>query len=139
MGQAIAFALGFSNIICTDGAQEQDQCDTDPDKWTWSIGTTQVTAATSNEKVFVEGKLVAVETDAMALHPDGLPCVIEPVNQAPTTSLCAEKISIGGKKAVRIGSKFNTGTTFDHTVSTGSSKVFLGGPSVAVIIEDIED
>ena len=135
MGQAIAFALGFSNIICTDGAQGP-LCDTDPDKWTWSIGTTQVTAATSNEKVFVEGKLVAVETDAMVSHPNGLPCVQAAVNHAPTTSLCAEKISIGGKKAVRIGSKFNTGTTFDHTVSTGSSKVFLGGPSVAVPIED---
>jgi uncharacterized Zn-binding protein involved in type VI secretion len=68
----------------------------------------------------------------MASHPDGLPCVPAPVFHAPTTSLCAGKVSIGGKKAVRIGSKFNTGTSFDHTISTGSSKVFIGGPSVAV-------
>jgi uncharacterized Zn-binding protein involved in type VI secretion len=131
MSESIAFALGESQIACTDGAQGPE-CEPDPPKWTWSIPTTQVTAATSNSKVFVEGKLVAVEGDSMASHPNGDPCVPAPVFHAPTTSLCADKVSIGGKKAVRIGSKFNTGTSFDHTVTTGSSKVFIGGPSVAV-------
>ena len=131
MSEAIAFALGMSNIICTDGAQGP-LCDIDPDKWTWSVGTSQVTASTSNTKVFAEGKLVAVEGDAMVLHPDGLPCTPTPVLHAPTTSLCAGKVSIGGKQAVRIGSKFNKGTSFDHTVSSGSSKVFIGGPSMEV-------
>ena len=127
---AIAFALGESQIACTDG-NKGPEC-APPPYWTWSASSTQLTAATSNSKVYVEGKLVAVEGDAMASHPDGVPCVPAPVFHAPTTSLCASKISIGGKKAVRIGSKFNKGTPFDHTVSTGSSKVFIGGPSVAV-------
>lgn len=131
MSDAFAFALGLSNINCTDGTQGP-LCDTDPDKWTWSIPTTQVTAATSNTKVFVEGHLIAVEGDAMASHPDGEPCVPSPVFHAPTTSLCASKVLIGGKHAVRVGSKFNTGTGFDHTVSSGSGKVFIGGPSVSV-------
>lgn len=132
MGQAIAFALGESKIECTDGTKGPS-CGLGT--FTWSIESIQVTAATSNSKVYVEGKLVAVEGDAMAEHPNGLPCVADAVNHAPTTSLCADNISIGGKKVLRIGSKFNTGTTFDHTISTGSSKVFIGGPSIAVPIE----
>lgn len=131
MAEAIAFALGESQIECTDGAQGPE-CNPDPPKWNWNIPTTQVTSSTSNSKVFVEGKLVAVEGDSMASHPDGDPCVPAPVMHAPTTSLCAANVSIGGKKVVRIGSKFNTGTSFDHTVSTGSSKVFIGGPDAAV-------
>lgn len=131
MGEAIAFALGQSTISCTDGAQGPI-CDPEPLKWTWSISTNQVTAATSNSKVYVQGKLVAVQGDAMASHPDGLPCVPAPVFHSPTTSLCATKVTIGGKHAVRIGSKFNTGTGFDHTVSTGSSKVYIGGASISI-------
>jgi uncharacterized Zn-binding protein involved in type VI secretion len=80
----------------------------------------------------VNGKLVAVQGDKMLSHPDGVPCVPAPVNHEPETSLCASKVTIGGKHAVRIGSKFNKGTPFDHTVSTGSGKVFIGGPSIAV-------
>jgi uncharacterized Zn-binding protein involved in type VI secretion len=68
----------------------------------------------------------------MLSHPDGVPCVPAPVNHAPTTSLCAAKVLIGGKHAVRIGSKFNTGTPFDHEVTTGSGKVIIGGPDIAV-------
>jgi len=128
---AMAWANGLSSIVCTDGVQGA-LCAPEPPRWNWDSGSTQVTAATSNTKVFVEGSLVAVEGDAMASHPDGLPCVPSPVNHAPITSLCAAKVSIGGKRAVRIGSKFNTGTPFDHTVSTGSGKVFIGGPSIAV-------
>ena len=128
---AIAFALGFSDISCTDG-DKGSVCDPDPPKWNWNISTIQVTASTSNTKVFVEGKLVAVEGDAMASHPNGAPCVPAPVLHAPTTSLCAANVTIGGKRVVRVGSKFNTGTSFDHEVSTGSSKVEIGGPSIAV-------
>ena len=131
MPEAFAFALGLSSIACTDG-NKGPICATKPDRWTWSIPTTQVTAATTNTKVFVEGHLVAVEGDAMASHPDGSPCTPSEIPHAPTTSLCAAKVSIGGKKAVRVGSKFNTGTGFDHTVSTGSGKVSIGGPSIAV-------
>jgi uncharacterized Zn-binding protein involved in type VI secretion len=127
----IAWANGLSQLACTDGAQGPE-CAPDPPKWNWNIPTTQVTAGTSNTKVYVEGNLIAVEGDSMASHPDGVPCVPAPVNHAPTTSLCAGKVSIGGKKAVRVGSKFNTGTPFDHTVTTGSEKVSIGGPSIAV-------
>jgi uncharacterized Zn-binding protein involved in type VI secretion len=130
MSEPIAFALGESQIACTDGTRGPECAP--PPFWTWSNPSTQVTAATGNSKVFVEGKLVAIEGDAMADHPDGIPCVPSPVLHAPTTSLCAGNVSISGKKAVRIGSKFNTGTPFDHTVITGSSKVFIGGPSVSV-------
>jgi uncharacterized Zn-binding protein involved in type VI secretion len=131
LSDSFAWANGESQIACTDGARGP-LCATDPDRWTWSIPTIQATAGTSNSKVFVEGKLVAVEGDAMASHPDGVPCVPAPVNHAPTTSLCAAKVSVQGKRAVRIGSKFNTGTPFDHEVSTGSGKVFIGGPSISV-------
>ena len=115
MGEAIAFALGESEIECTDGAKGS-VC-APPPYWNWNVPTTQATAATTNSKVYANGKLVAVQGDAMASHPDGVPCVPAPVNHAPTTSLCASKVKIGGKHAVRIGSKFNTGTPFDHTVS----------------------
>ena len=131
MSEPIAFAFGESKIDCTDG-NKGPVCDPDPPYWTWSASSVQETAGTSNTKVFVEGKLVAVEGDAMASHPDGAPCVPSPVFHSPTTSLCAAKVTIGGKHAVRIGSKFNKGTSFDHTVSTGSSKVTIGGPSISV-------
>jgi len=127
---AIAFADGLSNIACTDGIKGA-VC-APPPYWKWNTASTQVTASTSNTKVFTEGNLVAVEGDAMASHPNGDPCVPSPVFHAPITSLCAQKVTIGGKHAVRIGSKFNTGTGFDHEVSTGSSKVTIGGPSIAV-------
>ena len=127
---SIAWALGESVIECTDGAQGT-LCNPEP-RWNWDTDTVQATAATTNTKVFVEGKLVAVQGDAMLAHPDGLPCVTAPVNHAPTTSLCAQNVFIGGKRAVRVGGKFNTGTTFDHEVTTGSGKVIVGGPSIAV-------
>jgi len=131
LSEPIAWADGDSQIACTDGAQGA-LCATDPDRWNWDVSTVQTTAGTSNTKVFVEGKLVAVEGDSMLSHPDGVPCVTAPVFHAPTTSLCAANVTIGGKHAVRIGSKFNTGTPFDHTVSTGSGKVIIGGPSISV-------
>jgi len=127
----IAFANGNSQIACTDGAQGT-LCATRPNRFNFNSPTIQQTAGTSNSKVSAEGKLVAVEGDAMISHPDGVPCVLSPVFHAPITSLCAAKVTIGGKHAVRIGSKFNTGTPFDHTVSTGSGKVIIGGPSISV-------
>lgn len=131
MSKAIALANGLSSIVCTDGAQGA-LCAVEPDRWNWDVGTTQATHTTTNTKVFVEGHPVAVEGDAVIPHPDGEPCVPSPANHSPTTSLCAEKVTIGGKHAVRVESKYNTGTSFDHEVSTGSSKVFIGGPSIAV-------
>lgn len=131
MSESIAWANGESQIACTDGARGT-LCAIDPDRWNWDVFTIQTTAATSNTKVFVEGKLIAVEGDAMLSHPDGVPCVPSPVNHAPITSLCAAKVKIAGKHIVRIGSKFNTGTPFDHEVITGSSLVFVGGPSIEV-------
>jgi uncharacterized Zn-binding protein involved in type VI secretion len=126
-----AFANGDSAVVCTDGIQGT-VCATSPTRWNWNVGSTQQTASTSNSKVFVEGKAIAVEGDTMAPHPDGFPCTLSPINHEPTASVCAANIKIGGKFAMRIGSKFNKGTVFDHTISTGSSKVFLGGPDVSV-------
>lgn len=131
MSNPIAFANGDSQIICTDGAQGT-LCATNPNRFNWNSGTTQVTNSTSNTKVFVEGRPVSVQGDTMISHPDGLPCVVSPVFHAPATSLCAQKVTIGGKHIVRVGSKFNKNTTFDHTVSTGSGKVFVGGPNISV-------
>ena len=126
----VAWANGLSIVACTDGAQGP-VC-APPPFWTWSVPTIQATAATTNTKVFVEGNLIAVEGDSMLSHPDGVPCVPAPVNHAPTTSLCAQKVLIGGKYAVRIDSRFNKGTPFDHKVTTGSAKVIIGGPDIAV-------
>lgn len=131
MSNPIAFANGDSQIICTDGAQG-NLCATNPTRFNFDAGTTQVTDSTTNSKVFVEGKPASVQGDKMISHPDGLPCEVAPVFHAPATSLCAQKVTIGGKHVVRVGSKFNKGTPFDHTVSTGSGKVFIGGPSISV-------
>lgn len=127
----VAFADGFSQVECTDGIRGS-VCNPDPLFWHWDTGSTQTTDTTSNNKVRVEGRRVAVEGDAMISHPDGVPCVPSPVNHAPTTSLAASKVRIGNKHALRIGSKFNDATPFDHTISTGSSKVRIGGPNIAV-------
>jgi len=77
LSESVAWANGDSQIACADGAQGP-LCATDPDRWNWDVPTVQATAGTSNSKVFVEGKLVAVEGDAMAAHPDGVPCVPSP-------------------------------------------------------------
>jgi uncharacterized Zn-binding protein involved in type VI secretion len=127
----IAFANGDSSIQCEDG-ERGDLCNPDPERWNWNLPTIQVTSSTSNSKVFVEGKAVVVEGDEMDEHPDGDPCVEEPVLHSPATSLAAARVTIGGKYAMRVGGKFNKGTPFDHTIITGSSKVTVGGPDISV-------
>ena len=124
---AIAWADGESSVSCTDGTRGT-KCHDDPDRWNWNSPLVSRTyQSSSNTKFFVQGKLVAVEGDMMEAHPDGSPCTSSPINHQPTTSLHAGKFFIGGKMAMRIGSKYNTGTSFDHTVSSGCDSFIIGG------------
>jgi len=127
----VAWADGESQVLCEDGIKGT-QCGSTPDRWLWDSPSTQLTGATTNSKVYVEGKPVAVQGDKISPHPDGEICTESPVDHEPETSLLAANVRIGGKYVVRIGSKYNKGTTFEHTVTTGSSKVSIGGPDISV-------
>lgn len=125
---AIAWANGHSNVRCEDGTRG-GKCDSDPDRWKWDAELISKTAASSNSKFFVAGKPVAVEGDRMQAHPNGEICTQTPINHEPSTSLHSGKFFIGGKRVMRIGSKYNQGTSFDHSVSTGCNEFIIGGPS----------
>jgi uncharacterized Zn-binding protein involved in type VI secretion len=62
----------------------------------------------------------------MEEHPDGEICTPTPVNHKPTTSSISSNVYIGDKRVVTIGDKYNTGTSFDHVVTTGSTTVSIG-------------
>lgn len=125
---AIAWADGHSDVQCNDGSRGE-KCGSDPDRWQWNEGLTSRTfQSASNTRFFVEGKLVAVEDDQMEAHPDGSPCTTIAINHQPQTTLHAGNFFIGGKMAMRIGSKYNRGTSFDHTVTSGCDNFIIGGP-----------
>lgn len=65
----------------------------------------------------------------MEEHPDGSPCTATAIMHRPATSLHAANFYVGGKRVMRIGSKFNAGTSFDHEVTTGCDAFVVGGPS----------
>lgn len=123
---AIAWANGMSEVSCTDGTKGES-CGSDPDRWRWNSPLTSRTAETSNDRFFVQGIPVAVQGDKMEEHPNGAPCTQVAINHEPSTSLHAGAFFIGGKMAMRIGSKFNEGTSFDHTISTGCDNFIIGG------------
>ena len=91
----------------------------------WDTPTTQVSDAGSST-VFVNGKGVVREGDAMASHPDGVPCVGAPVNHAPTLSVFSVTVFANGKAMGRVGDKYNSDGDMDHTIISGSSNVTAG-------------
>ncbi len=121
----VALKGGSSNITCTDGAQGT-LCGTNPNRYNWDTGTTQVSEAGSST-VFVNGIGVVRSEDAMASHPDGSPCTISAINHAPTLSTFSSTVFANGKGIGRIGDKYNSDHHFDHTIASGSTNVFAGG------------
>lgn len=125
----IAWSDGRSSVACTDGTRGT-KCHDDPDRWQWDSALTSETAPSDgNTGFYVQGTLVAVEGDKMAQHPDGSPCTSSPVMHEPTTSLHAANFYVAGKRVMRVGAKFNNGTTFDHEITTGCDTFIVGGPS----------
>lgn len=118
----IALSDGGSSISCTDGAQGSS-CG--KNVYHWDTPTTQTSDAGSST-VFVNGKGVVREGDAMSSHPDGNPCVAAPVNHAPTLSVFSGTVFANGKAMGRIGDKYNSDGHHSHTIITGSSNVFAG-------------
>lgn len=123
---AAALSEGQSQVVCTDGAKGA-QCAVDPPKWHWDVGTTQTSDAATVTNVFINGYAPVVFGDSMLSHPWGDPCTPAPINHAPTlnTVIGSPKVYAGGKLIARVGDKYNS-ESFDHTVSTGSSTVFIG-------------
>ena len=120
----VALKSGSSNITCTDGAQGT-LCGTNPNRYNWNTGTTQVSDAGSST-VFVNGIGVVRNGDAMASHPDGNPCTVSPINHAPTLSTYSSTVFVDGKQIGRIGDKYDSDGHYDHTIASGSTNVFAG-------------
>ena len=123
---AVALSEGQSKVVCTDG-KKGTQCASSPPKWNWDVETKQKSDAATVTTVFVNGYPPVVFGDAMVSHPWGEPCTDTPIDHAPTlnTVLGSPKVYIGGKLVARVGDKYNS-ESFDHTISTGSSTVFIG-------------
>jgi uncharacterized Zn-binding protein involved in type VI secretion len=125
---AVALKDGQSIVACTDGTQGS-VCETNlgtPVKWNWDVPFLSVSDEGSTS-VKVDGYGVVLEGSAMEAHPDGAVCVATPVNHAPVLSPPAGgTVYVEGKLVGRVGDKYNVGTPFDHTITTGSSTVFIG-------------
>lgn len=123
---AAALSEGQSVVVCTDGAQGT-QCAPDPPRWNWNVGTTQASDAATVTDVIIEGFSPVVFGDTMVSHPWGEPCTPSPIDHAPSlnTIIGSPNVYAGGKLIARIGDKYNS-ESFDHTISTGASTVFIG-------------
>lgn len=127
---AVALKNGNSQIVCTDGVKNTPCAfdDGTPIMWHWDAGTTFV-SDTGSSDVFVNGIGVVSVGDTMQSHPWGEPCTPSPVNHAPAITegdiQGTPAVYAGGKLIARIGDKYNS-DSFDHTISTGSTTVFIG-------------
>lgn len=122
---AVALKGGNSLVVCTDGAKGS-QCASDPPRWNWNVGITSASDGGSST-VFVNNIGVVREGDAMQSHPWGEPCTPSPINHTPVmnTFIGSPNVYVEGKLVARVGDKYNS-ESFDHTVATGSSTVFIG-------------
>lgn len=124
-----AYANGYSQIRCTDG-EKGSPCHFDqngsPDKWHWDAPTTQVTSPAINPTVFVNNKPLALEGDTMPPHPDGDPCVSDPVLHSPALVPTVSTVKVNGSAVGRVGDKFNSDGHMDHEIASGSSDVNIG-------------
>ena len=120
-----AIAAGTSAVACTDGTQN-GVCATKPTKWTWSNPLTSASGAATAVKVTLDLGKPVLAGDVMAAHPNGVPCVVAPVNHAPPLTTFSSKVNIEGRFAGRVGDLYDDGNGFTHTISTGSAKVTFG-------------
>lgn len=125
---AVARKTETDSVTCTDGAKGT-ACAFDsngnPVAWHWDTGSTQSTSIGS-AKVFSQTIGVVREGDAMIPHPDGDPCTPSPINHAPTLSTFSTKVFVEGKGVGRVGDKYNSDGHYDHTITSGSPRVFAG-------------
>jgi uncharacterized Zn-binding protein involved in type VI secretion len=123
---AVALSDGNSEVACTDGVRGT-QCAPDPPRWLWDVGSTHASAAATVTDIFIEGINPVVFGDQMTSHPWGEPCTPSPVPHTPSlnTIIGSPNVYFGGKPAARIGDKYNS-ESFDHTITTGASTVFIG-------------
>ena len=125
---AAALGDGQSTVVCTDGVQGS-VCLTDsrgrPIAWHWDNGVTSASDACSST-VFANGHGLVRVDDVMASHADGVPCTPAPVMHTPSIDTYSGTVYIEGKRAARVGDTYNNGTPFNHTITTGSSTVFIG-------------
>jgi len=120
-----AIAAGTSDVACTDGTQN-GVCAINPTKWTWSSPLTSSSGAATATKVMLDLGRPVLQGDVMASHPDGVPCVVAPVNHSPPLTTYSNKVNIEGKWAGRIGDLYDDENGFTHTITTGSGKVTFG-------------
>lgn len=119
---AVAQKDSVSTVTATDGAQGS-LCATMPNRYNWNTGTTQTSDEGSND-VFVENIGVVRENDAMISHADGSPCTVSAINHAPRLNTYSSNVFVNGKRIGRIGDKYNSDGSFDHTISSGAATVF---------------
>lgn len=120
---AAALGSGQSTVVCTDGAQGS-VC-APPPYWHWDVGITSA-SDTCSSTVFINGFGAVREDDTMASHPDGVPCTPVPINHTPAVDTFSGTVYIEGKRIARVGDTYNKSHPFNHTISTGSSNVFIG-------------
>jgi len=127
-----AYAGGNSVVTITDG-KKGTVCEEDDEgtaiKWHWDAAKpTSATGAATITKVKIDkNRFPVVKDDVMASHPDGEPCVAAAQNHTPALDTYSSKVFFEGENAGRIGDTFNKDHTFDHEITSGSSKVLIGG------------
>ena len=123
---AAALKDGQSQVTCTDGIKGS-VC-APPPYWNWNVGSV-FTSDVGASDVIIEGYGVVRVGDTMQSHPWGEPCTPSPINHSPSVTegdiQGTPNVYAGGKLIARIGDKYNS-ESFDHTISTGASSVFIG-------------
>jgi uncharacterized Zn-binding protein involved in type VI secretion len=131
----VARKSGKDTVDSIDGDQGS-VCQTTksgPVAWLWDIPTTQSTDVGS-ENVFVNGIGVVRAGDTMKPHPDGEICVPAPIDHATALDIFSVTVFANGKNIGRVGDTYTPG----HTISSGSSNVFVGDvPIIDIETSDI--
>jgi len=123
----VAWKGGSSSVACTDGVRgsvcalcggrNKYAC-----RWHWDVPVTSSSNAGSGDD-FANNIGVVRSGDIMSAHPHGVPCVPSPVNHTPGLSTFSPNVFANNKPIGRIGDKYNAGTPFDHTITSGSGDV----------------
>lgn len=118
---AVAKKDGQSLVAATDGAQGS-LCGSKPTRYNWNTPTTQQSLQGSLN-VIVEDFGAVREGDLMVTHPDGTPCTTSAIDHSPALSTFSPNVYVNNKRIGRVGDKYNSDGSFDHTITTGASTV----------------